>query len=338
MNIDNIEKNKQIFITGASGYLGTALTNKISTIFHTKALVRNKKEACFNKEVEVIEGNLLDIDSFKKNLKNCTVLIHAAALVKMWVKDKNLFYKTNVEAMEKLFQIAYELGIKKIIYISSFIAIGPSDNFGISTEDNYHTPNVFNNDYEKSKYLGDKNTEELIRKGIPIVKVYPGVIYGPGKLTAGNLVANIMLNYLNKKILPTICENTIWSYSYIEDVVNGITAAIYKGKIGERYILAGENKKLSQLYSKIDELSKRKPIKIKVPTWLAYFVGLLYWYRAELLNKEPIITHQVVNIFRHNWALSSKKAIKELNYSITPFDVGIETTYKWLIDYIKKET
>lgn len=338
MNSYNIEKNERIFITGASGYLGTALTNKISTIYHTKALVKNKKDICFNKEVEVIEGNILDIDSFKENLKNCTVLIHSAALVKMWVKDKNLFYKTNVEAMETLFRIAYEIGIQKIILISSFIAIGPSDNYCICTEENYHNPNVFLNDYEKSKYLGDKKAEELIKKGLPIIRIYPGVIYGPGKLTAGNLVANIIVDYLNKKILTTIGENSIWSYTYIEDVVNGIIAAISKGKIGERYILAGENKKLSDLYNKLDEISKKNPIKIKIPAFVGYFVGLLYWYRAEFLNKEPLITHQVVNIFKHNWAFSSEKAKKELNYSITPFDAGIETTYKWLMDYIKKET
>jgi farnesol dehydrogenase len=331
-----LNKEEKLFITGASGYLGYALAKKASGLFPTKVLVRKKDAVKFNDNVTVIEGDVLNIESFIDSIADCTILIHAAALVKTWVKDKSLFYKTNVDAVEKLFTASYKIGIKKILHISSFIAIGPSDNLEYCTEMNLHDPSKFNNDYERSKYMGDQKAAELIEHGLPIVRIYPGVIYGPGKITSGNLVANIILDYLNKRIVPIVCPNSMWSYAYIDDVVDGIIAAIEKGKIGERYILGGENRKLGDLYAKISALAPKKRITLKIPAWLGYTMGLLYWVKAELFNKEPLITHQVINIFKHNWAYSSRKAINELNYSITPFEIGIEKTFKWLMEIINK--
>lgn len=332
---------EKIFITGASGYLGTSLVNDcIKSGYKVKALIRkpsliNKKEFTIDSSAEIICGDLLNIDSFKEQLKGCDFLIHTAAFVKMWAKDKSIFYKTNVEAVEKLFTLSFEYGIKKIIYISSFIAIGPSDNYGVCTEENLHSPKHFHNDYERSKYYGDQKAYELIKQGLPIVRIYPGVIYGPGNLTDGNLVSRIIIDYLKDKTIGILGGDKIWSYTYIKDLTDGIIKAIEKGKVGERYIMGGENKSLQQLYAYISEITGKKPLTKKLPYWIAYLFGLIYYWRAELFNIEPLITHEVVNIFKHHWAFDSKKAMKELEYKITPFAEGMKITIEWIKNAIK---
>ncbi|OGF62736.1 MAG: hypothetical protein A2Y62_06270 [Candidatus Fischerbacteria bacterium RBG_13_37_8] len=339
--ISTHQQKESIFITGATGYLGHSLANKLASLgYEVKALVRDitppsqsAEAISLDPAIKKVRGTLLDIDSFIAEVKGCTTLIHGAALVKVWIKEKSLFYKINVEALRELFQKANEIGVTKIIQISSFMTIGPSKN-ALLTEQHMHSEYSFCNDYERSKYLGDKTSEELIKGGYPIIRIYPGVIYGPGKLTDGNIVAKIIIDYLQGKTPGIICGDSIWSYAYITDVINGIIAAMQKGRTGERYILAGENKTLRELYSFISELSHKKPLTINIPASIAYFIGSLYWIIAELFNKEPQFTHQVINVFKQNWAFSSQKAIEELDYSITPFDSGMKNTFDWIINII----
>lgn len=331
----------KIFLTGASGYLGTILANDaVQSGYAVKALIRKplsseKRQFQIDPSVELVYGDLLSIESFKEQLQGCDYLIHTAAFVKMWAKDKSLFYKTNVEALEKLFTVAYDYKIKKIIYISSFIAIGPSDAYGTCTEENVHSPYHFHNDYEKSKYYGDEKACELIKKGIPIVRIYPGVIYGPGNLTEGNLVSKIIIDYLKGKTIGILGGDKVWSYAYIKDLTDGIIKAIEKGKVGDRYIMGGENKSLLELYSYISEVSGKKLLNRKLPYWVAYLFGFLHYWRAEFFGIEPLITHEVVNIFKHHWAYDSSKAMRELGYRITPFSEGMKITIEWIKNAIR---
>lgn len=331
-------KSETIFLTGATGYLGNAIAIKCAeTGFRVKALIRDPKKiehtpVSFhqNPEIITVKGDLLNPETFQEELKNCSYLIHTAALVKVWTQDRSLFYKTNVDAIEKLFIAAHRYGIKKILYVSSFFALGPSTKDKPCTELTMHDSNHFHNDYEKSKYLGDQKAAELIQNGIPIIRIYPAVIYGPGMLTDGNLIAKMIIEYLHGKAMGILGGNKLWTYSYIHDITFGIIRALDKGITGERYILGGEHKKLNELYACIAQLTDRKPLTRKIPYWAASMLGLILYTRAQLFHREPLITHEVVNIFKHHWTCDCKKAISELGYTITPFETGIKLTIAWI--------
>jgi len=331
-------KSETIFITGATGYLGNAIAIRCAEQgYKVKALIRDlnkieKTPAAFrdNPAIIKLKGDIVRPDSYQKELKDCTYLIHTAALVKMWVKDTSLFYKTNVKAVEKLYFSAHDNGVKKIFHISSFFALGPSTQNKPCTEITMHATDHFHNDYEQSKYLGDQKALELIKKGLPIVRIYPAVIYGPGMITEGNLIAKMILEYLQGKAIGIIGGDKLWTYSYIDDITDGIIKAIEKGTPGERYIFGGEDKNLNELYALVAKLSQRKPLTRQIPFWAAYLLGAILYLRADLFNSEPMVTHEVVTIFKHHWTYDCQKAIRELGYTVTPFETGIRKTMEWI--------
>jgi NAD+-dependent farnesol dehydrogenase len=331
-------KSETIFITGTTGYLGNAIALKCAEQgYPVKALVRDPKKIAqtpesfqHNPAISIVEGNLLKPESYQEKLKNCDYLIHTAALVKVWVKDRSLFYKTNVDAMEQLFLTAHLSGIKKIIYVSSFFALGPSTLGRPCTEFTVHEPNHFHNDYEKSKFLGDQKTIELIGKGLPIVRIYPAIIYGPGMITEGNLVARLIIEYLQGKAIGMVGGDKLWTYSYLDDITDGLVQTLTQGVTGERYIFGGEHKRLDEFYKLIASLTGKKPLTRNIPYGAASLLGRMLYLWAVISNHEPFVTHEVVDIFKHHWTYDSQKAIQTLGYHITPFETGIQQTVDWI--------
>jgi nucleoside-diphosphate-sugar epimerase len=122
----------------------------------------------------------------------------------------------------------------------------------------------------------------------------------------------------------------VGNYAFVDNVVQGLILAMEKGKVGERYILGGENIPLRQIFELIDELSGGKHFQINIPTWFAMFYSRLEQKKAEWSGLYPLITPGWVDTFLQDWAYSSAKAEKQLGYKITPLREGIRTTLAWL--------
>ena len=168
--------------------------------------------------------------------------------------------------------------------------------------------------------------------------LYPGVIYGPGPKTEGNLVGNMITRFLEGKLPGLIGDlRKEWSFSYIDDVVEGHVRALERGKLGEGYILAGENLSLQDFFVRLSSLSGKPEPKLVVPFWIAWSMGRFETLRANLTGKPPQITHEVVNIYKHDWAFSSQKAMRELGYQITPFAEGLKKTVEYYQSFLKSQ-
>ena len=152
-----------------------------------------------NKRLEIFPGDVTNIRTIREAIKGCKTVFHMASLVKAWVRDPLEFYRVNVEGFKNVMECALEEGVTKFIYTSSFMAVGPS-NGKLNAEDTQHDPDHLHNHYERTKYIADQLLPEYLNKGLPVITVYPCVIYGPGEITEGNLVVRIILDYLERKI------------------------------------------------------------------------------------------------------------------------------------------
>ncbi len=320
-------------VTGATGFLGERLVKRLLGKGEDLALfVRDpeKAEVLFSETPDLREGDLKDPSSIEKALEGCDRMYHCASLVSMWEKDPSIFEKVNVEGTGKLLKTALEKDVKKVVYTSSFMALGPSDP-GIMDEGDERQDFDFHNEYERTKYLADEVAENFSERGLPIVRLYPGVIYGPGLLTEGNLVGGIVKDYLSDNLPGTIGPgDREWCYSYIDDVIEGHIAAMEKGEPGERYILGGDNRTMNELLDILEKKTGKEKPGAHLPYWLCYIFGLLYVLRAKIFGKKPRFTPGVVQIYRHAWAYSSKRAKEELDYQTTGLEEGIANLLEWI--------
>ncbi|GMP81061.1 hypothetical protein CsSME_00035905 [Camellia sinensis var. sinensis] len=240
----------RVLVTGASGYLGGRLCHAlVRQGYSVRAFVRSSSDlSClppageYEGALELAYGDVTDYRSLLAACSGCHVIIHSAALVEPWLPDPSRFSTVNVGGLKNVLQ-AYkesETTIQKIIYTSSFFAVGSTDGY-VADETQIHSAKSFCTEYEKSKAVADKIALDAASEGVPIVVVYPGVVYGPGKLTAGNIVARLIIERFNGRLPGYIgYGNDKFSFSHVDDVVEGHLAALNKGRPGERYLLTGK--------------------------------------------------------------------------------------------------
>uniref|UniRef100_A0A5B7CCC3 Putative dihydroflavonol-4-reductase n=1 Tax=Davidia involucrata TaxID=16924 RepID=A0A5B7CCC3_DAVIN len=190
----------KVLVTGASGYFGGRLCHALLKHGHSvRAFVRPTSDLSSlppptdgDGALELAYGDVTDYRSLLAACSGCHVIFHAAALVEPWLPEPSSFFLVNVGGLKNVLQAYIETKtIEKIIYTSSFFALGSTDGY-VADESQIHPGKFFCTEYEKSKAVADKIALEAASNGVPIVPVYPGVIYGPGKVTAGNIVAKLV--------------------------------------------------------------------------------------------------------------------------------------------------
>ncbi|CAN1251262.1 Putative dihydroflavonol 4-reductase [Linum perenne] len=187
-----------------------------------------------------------------------------------------------------------------------------------------HSENTFSTEYERSQVAALKVGMAAGKEGVPIVVVYLGVVYGPGKLTTGNLVAHLLVEHFKGGLLGRIrFGKDIFSFSYIDDVVKGHIAAMERGKIGETYLLTGQNISFAQVFDITFKLTSKPKPRITFPLWVIEIIGWLLVLRSRFTGQLPLISPPVVHAFRREWAYSCEKAKLDLGYNPRDLEDGL---------------
>ncbi len=326
-------------ITGGTGFIGKKIVRAlVKRGYKVRVLVRENSNIndLEDLDIDFVLGDITDRDSVRKAMEGCSSLFHLAALVRNWCPDKNLFYRVNVDGVKNVFESAQEAGIEKMVYTSGFLAFGPSPE-GKCLDETAPFSNSSKGYYGNTQYLGAVEVQGLVKKGLPIITCLPTVVYGPGEVTYGNLVVEVILDFLSDERLwhrkvPCILGNgkQVLNYVYIDDVVEGLVIAMLKGRVGERYILGGQNVSMSEFFQTLAVLSNRKNLKRHIPFWFAKTCGIGEEIWARLFYRYPFITRAIIENYRHHWAYSSKKAQQELGYNARPLKEGLKMTLEWI--------
>ena len=186
------------------------------------------------------------------------------------------------------------------------------------------------NDYQRTKLAADHLADTAVAAGAPLVRVYPGVVYGPGSFTEGNLVGRLVSDHLRRRLPGLIGPENRWSFAYVEDVAAGHVAALERGRAGARYALGGENAPQRRVFEIVHALTGRRPPP-RIPFPVAIALGAAEEMRVSIFGGTPLVTRGAVEIFRHDWSLDSGAAVRELGYTITPLTEGIRRTVASLV-------
>ncbi|MDR0869598.1 MAG: NAD-dependent epimerase/dehydratase family protein [Planctomycetaceae bacterium] len=325
----------KIFITGSTGFIGTKLIEKLlERGFSVRALARKPPEqpktrfpACY---LEYVQGDITDIESLRRGMDGCQYVFHLAAYAKNWAKNKSTYEKVNIEGTQKVFQVAQELNVERIVYTSTIVTLGYTPKGVIGDETMPRVPKCFTQ-YEETKTRMEQEALQWVHRGLPLVIVNPTRVYGPGLFSESNTVS-ILINDYRKGRFPFLLNRgvNIGNYGFVDDVAEGHILAMQKGRIGERYILGGGNCSLEELFKTVDKVDGKKRFQLKIYWVIPMLVANFLQRMAEWFGAYPPLTPDWVRTFLVDWAFTCKKAQQELGYTITPLEEGIRRTCQWL--------
>ncbi|HVS03501.1 MAG TPA: NAD-dependent epimerase/dehydratase family protein [Thermoanaerobaculia bacterium] len=322
-----------MLLTGASGFLGRAVARQLAPGHQLRLLLRpTSSRDGLPPGVELTEGDVTDRDSLARAVAGCEAVVHAAALVKL-VAPADAFERVNVGGLENVLAVAPAAGVERVVYVSSFIALGPTEGGpgGTLDETAPAADRSWINPYERTKTLADRLARRAIEQGLPVVVVYPGVIYGPGAMTEGNLVVRGVLEVLHRRLPALVGDRgRRWSYVHVDDVAAGIVAALERAPPGRRYVLGGDNVPLGELYRLVEELSGVPAPRRWLPRAVAKPLGAAMKGWSRLVGGTPRLTPDLVEVCHHDWAYDSSTAERELGYRFRPLRQGMAETLDWL--------
>jgi farnesol dehydrogenase len=300
-----------VLVTGGTGYLGRAIVNALARAGH-RPIVFARRASGAGLPGEAADADIRDRSAVEHAVRRVDAVCHAAALVSVWRPRAADFDDVNVGGVENVLEACEKHRIPRIVYTSSFLALPPAGSVAPLEA----------NDYQRTKVRAREVARAAGNRGLPITIFYPGVIYGPGALTEGNLVGRLVRDHLQRRLPGVIGSSYVWSYAYIEDVAGAHVRALDLHSPGE-YALGGENAPQMRLFEVVRELTGR-PLPRRIPNVAATSAALIHEARARITGVPPLLTRGVVKIFNHHWPLDSNASVERFGYRITPLVIGLK--------------
>ncbi len=304
----------KLLITGGTGYIGGAIVKAAVARGHD-VVVFARTARSSGLPGTLIDGDIRDAAAVSAAARGCEGISHSAALVTIWRRRRDEFDDVNVGGLRNVLAAARQAGISRVVYTSSFLALPPSDSGATGSW----------NDYQRTKLQAELEAAREVERGAPLIRMYPGVVYGPGRLTEGNLVGRLIVDHLGRRLPGIIGPDKIWSFAFIDDVANAHVEAVERGEAGARYQLGGVNAPQMRVFELVRDLVGR-PLPRKIPVAAARLLATVEEGRARFLGATPLLTRGTLEIFCHDWALDSSVAADRLGYRVTPLADGIRQT------------
>ena len=316
-------------VTGASGFVGAALARAlIAAGWQVRVLVRASSDRRNLRALtlETVIGDLTDEPSLRRAVAGCDAVFHAAADYRLWVPDPQSMYHVNVDGTRNLLNAAHRAGVARIVYTSSVACVGLSADGGLGTEQTPVSLADMTGHYKRSKFLAEQVALEAAARGVPVVIVNPAAPVGPRDLKptpTGQIVLDAALGRT-----PAYVDTGL-NVVHVDDVAAGHVLAFHHGRVGERYILGGENLPLRAILIEITRLAGRAPPRLKLPHGLVLPIAYVAEGIARLSGKPTRVTVDSVRMARKRMYFSSEKAERELGYRSRPARLAFEDALEW---------
>ena len=320
-------------VTGATGFVGAAVARALlGEGWDVRVLVRggSDRRNVTSLSVEQVVGDLTDTPSLERALAGCEAVFHVAADYRLWAPRPQELYRTNVEGTACLLDAAQRAGVRRIVYTSSVATVGIQPHGPPGTEDTPVGLADMIGHYKRSKFLAEERARDAAARGIPVVIVNPSTPIGPGDVKP-TPTGQIVLDAARGRT-PAYVDTGL-NIVHVDDVAAGHLLAFHRGRIGERYILGGEDMTLRQILTLIAQLVGRSPPRIRLPHGAVLPVAYISELYARLTGRPTRVTVEGVRMARKRMFFSSDKAVRELGYRSRPPTEAFTDALRWFEEH-----
>jgi dihydroflavonol-4-reductase len=319
-----------ILVTGASGFVGSAVARQLLQMGEqVRVLVRatSSRANLADPNLEIVQGDLRDGASLARALQNVRVLFHVAADYRLWARDDGEIIRTNVEGTRALMEAARRADVERIVYTSSVATLKARPNGTPSDETFPLDEKSAVGAYKYSKVVAERLVERMVaEQSLPAVIVNPSTPIGPGDVRptpTGRIIVEAAAGRM-----PGFVDTGL-NLVHVEDVAAGHIAAWQKGRIGERYILGGQDVLLGDMLAEIARCVGRTPPKLRLPRRLIFPIAYGAEAIAYFTGKEPFVTTTGLKLAKDRMFFSSAKAERALGYRARPYGEAIADAITW---------
>lgn len=323
-------------ITGASGFIGGHIARFLAEEGRPLRLLLRKNSPLKHLQginFETVTGDIRDAASVRAAMRGVDVVYHVAALFALWARRKEDFYEINVEGTKNVCSAALEARVSKFIYTSTTGAVGISQDPNVLCDEKTVWNRGWTNDpYTLSKYEAEQVVLSYVGSGspgsgLPAVILNPTAPIGPGDIRP-TPIGQMVCDLANGKV-PFYVE-AHFSLADVRDIARGHVLAEKHGKIGERYILCGENVSAKNLFSMLAEAAGRRPPRFKLPQFLIQkFAAIAEPLADHIFHRPPLITKPYAALLPYYFWFDNSKSKKELGLTYHPLTAAIEDAINW---------
>jgi dihydroflavonol-4-reductase len=316
-------------VTGATGFLGSHVARQLAERGHeVRVLIRPSSDlrALEGFAAERCVGDLRDPASLTRALDGVRRVFHVAADYRLWARDPQEIYESNVNGTKNLLEAAGKAGVEKFLYTSTVATIAVPRKIGLPDESVKTSVGEMIGHYKRSKFEAEQCALRAAESGMPVVIVNPTTPVGPGDWKP-TPTGKIVLDFLNGR-MPGYVDTGL-NFVPVEDCAAGHLLAAERGRIGERYILGGRNLTLKQVLDMLAAITGRKSPRWKFPHAVAYMAGCVDAAVSKIAGREPQIPLEGVRMARHKMFVDVSKAPRELGYSFGPIEDALARAVRW---------
>ena len=318
------------FVTGATGFLGSHVARVLADQGADLRLLVRPTSNLKNLEglkAETATGDLRDAASLSKAISGCDTVFHVAADYRLWVRDPDEMYRSNVEGTRAILDAGRKSGVRRVVYTSSVATMGFTSNGTPADEDSPVALADMIGHYKRSKFMAEPVAIEAGRSGLHVVTVNPTTPIGEQDIKP-TPTGRIVVDFLQRKF-PAYVETGL-NLVDVRECARGHVSALERGKSGERYILGGENLTLKQILDKLGRITGLPSPKVKLPYVFAFAAGVVdEAITGRMLKREPRVTVDTVRMGKKKMFASSDKAERELGWKIVPIDDALRRAVEW---------
>ena len=313
------------FVTGATGFVGGRLARRLIAAGHRVTTLARSPEKARDLAVLGVEVHLGDItqpSTLRAPMDGVDGVFHVAGLYKIGARDRAEAWRTNVDGTRNVLEAMRDASVPRGVYTSTLAVFG--DTHGSMPDEQYFFPGPHLTVYDHTKWAAHYDVAvPMMRAGLPLVIVQPGLIYGPGDTSS---VRRTLVQYLEQS-LPLVPRDTAYCWAHVEDIAHAHLLAMERGRAGEAYIIAGPRHSLIEALALAERITGVPGPRLHAPPALLRTLAAVASVIEKLAPLPAGYTAEDLRVVAGVTYLgTNEKARRELDYAPRPLEVGLGET------------